>query len=119
MPPDQTPTLDPRETSGGDWLAPAEALDRCRRCEIRLPPPTWTTLRELEPHDTVNDVVHWARTRSLAVREPKLVARDDRKLLVLPGDPLNDEPWTEPSPRETRFELRDDRWIPVEQQETR
>ncbi len=35
--------------------------------------------------------------------------------LVLPGDPLNGEPWTEQPPAETRFELEDNRWIPVAQ----
>lgn len=115
MPPGQTPTPDMTETTGGDWFTPPDALERCRRRDIVLPPPTWTTLRELEPHATVDEVIRWARTRSLAVREPKLVAHADRTLLVLPGDPLNGDPWSEQSPAETRFELEDNRWIPVAQ----
>ena len=48
MPPGQTPAHDDTETTHGVWVTPADALARCRRGDTSLPPPTWTTLRELE-----------------------------------------------------------------------
>ena len=113
MPRNQTPVLDTRETTGGDWLQASVALGRCRRREILLPLPTWTSLREIEPFATVDDVLTWAPTRPNAVREPRLVVQDDRKLLVLPGDPLNEDAWPEAPPIDSRFELEGDRWTPV------
>ena len=115
MPADQVPVHDPRETTGGEWLAPSDAISRCLRREIALPPPTWTTLREIEPLRDVEAILAWARTREVAVREPRLFVRGDRRLLVLPGDPLCDEAAVEPPRSETRFELRHDRWIAVEE----
>jgi 8-oxo-dGTP pyrophosphatase MutT (NUDIX family) len=115
MPADQIPVHDPKETTGGEWLAPSEALSRGLRREIVLPPPTWTTLRELEPFADVEAILVWARTRAIAVREPQLVIRGDRRLLVLPGDPLSGEAAAEPPASETRFELNQDRWMPIAQ----
>ena len=50
--PAQTPAHDDTETTHSGWVTPADALARCRRGEMSLPPPTWTTLRELEAFRT-------------------------------------------------------------------
>src|SRR5207253_4382988 len=110
MPADQVPVHDPRETTGGEWLAPSDALARGLRREMLLPPPTWTTLRGIEPFPSVDAILEWARTRAIAVREPRLLMCGDRRLLVLPGDPLCDETAAEPLRAETRFELDEGRW---------
>ena len=111
MPPDQTPAHDDTETTHGVWVTPGDALARCRRGETSLPPPTWTTLRELEPLRTVDQVVAWARRRRIQRREPQLVESGNRRWLVLPGDALSAEAPTDPPPPETRFELVEGRWL--------
>ena len=48
LPPGATLDLDPREVAGHAWLTPAAALARMAAGEIRLWPPTSTTLQRLE-----------------------------------------------------------------------
>ena len=91
-------------------MTAATALERCRRGDIDLPPPTWTTLRELEPFKSVDETMMWAGDRRIVRREPKFLVQDGAKMLLLPGDPLNPESWPETTPRETRFILTDGRW---------
>jgi 8-oxo-dGTP pyrophosphatase MutT (NUDIX family) len=109
VPPDQTPAHDETETTHSTWVAPADALAQAIRDEIVLPIPTWTTLRELEPFQTVDDALAWARRRPIVGRMPQLVERDGRRMLVLPGDPLHPEPAADP-PVETRFVHVAGRW---------
>jgi 8-oxo-dGTP pyrophosphatase MutT (NUDIX family) len=111
MPPGQTPAHDDTETTHGVWVTPADALARCRRGDTSLPPPTWTTLRELEAFGKVDEVFEWARGRRIVRCEPRFVESGDRKWLVLPGDPLSSEPPREPPSPETRFELVEGRWL--------
>jgi 8-oxo-dGTP pyrophosphatase MutT (NUDIX family) len=110
VPPDQSPAHDDAETIASEWLTATDAIARGRRGEINLPPPTWTTLRELEPFTSVEAALAWAGRREIHRREPKFVDTDGIKMLLLPGDPLNPEPWPEPLPRETRFILSNGRW---------
>jgi 8-oxo-dGTP pyrophosphatase MutT (NUDIX family) len=113
VPPDQTPAHDETETTHSAWITPAEAMQQGRDGEIVLPPPTWTTLRELESFRTVEAALAWARTRRVARRMPKVLEHEGRRMLVLPGDPLHPEsagPGSEHSPAETRFSFVDRRW---------
>ena len=75
-----------------------------------LPPPTWTTLREIEPFQSVDDTIGWARQRRIVRLEPRFVEHASQKLLLLPGDPLNPEPPAGSPPAETRFVLTGGRW---------
>jgi 8-oxo-dGTP pyrophosphatase MutT (NUDIX family) len=113
VPPDQTPAHDETETTHSAWITPAEAMRQGRAGEIVLPPPTWTTLRELEPFRTVEAALAWARTRRVARRMPKVLDHEGRHLLVLPGDPLHPEPGgpdAHDRSVETRFAFVDRRW---------
>ena len=110
VPPDQSPAHDDAETVESTWIAPADAIARCRRGEIVLPPPTWTSLRELERFASVEDAIAWARSRRIARREPRFVDEDGRKMLLLPGDPLGPDPAGDDIPFETRFVLSEGRW---------
>ena len=110
VPADQTPAHDEKETTASVWITARDAIGRCRDDEIVLPPPTWTTLRELEPFASVDETIAWARRRRIERREPKFVDDHGTKMLLLPGDPLNPEPSLEPAPRETRFILTNGRW---------
>lgn len=63
MPEGQTPKHDESETTALDWLSPREAIARFERRELLLPPPTWTTIRQLA-HRTSMDVYGTRRYRS-------------------------------------------------------
>jgi 8-oxo-dGTP pyrophosphatase MutT (NUDIX family) len=112
VPPHQTPAHDDRETTHSLWVRPAEAIAQAGRDEIVLPPPTWSTLRELEPFASVQDALAWARARTVVRRMPKAMERDGHRMLLLPGDPLHPDPPGDDPPIETRFVLIDHRWRP-------
>lgn len=110
VPAEQTPAHDDTETTHSIWITAAEAIARCRRDDIMLPPPTWATLREIEPFQSVDETIAWARQRRIVRLEPRFIEHAGQKLLVLPGDPLNPEPPTGTPPAETRFVLTNGRW---------
>lgn len=110
VPPNQCPAHDETETTHSVWLLPARAIADAVSGEIVLPPPTWTTLRELERFASVDAAIAWARTRRLVRRQPKLVDEPGRRMLLLPGDPLYPEVEDPEQPAETRFVLVDKRW---------
>ena len=78
--------------------------------DIDLPPPTWTTLRELEHFHAVDDALAWARGRRIVRRQPELLERSGVRMLVIPGDPLHPDPGGDDAPVETRFVRIDGRW---------
>jgi 8-oxo-dGTP pyrophosphatase MutT (NUDIX family) len=108
VPPEQAPAHEHAESTESTWTTAAAALSAAARGDIVLPPPTWATLRELEPFASVDEVLAWARTRKVVRREPKLVEDAETRMLVLPGDPLSPE--YEPVTFETRFRWVEDRW---------
>ena len=110
VPPHQWPAHDETETTHGLWLTPARAIADATSGDIVLPPPTWTTLRELERFTTVEAALAWARSRRVVRRQPKLVDEPGRRMLLLPGDPLYREVEDPEQPAETRFVLVDKRW---------
>lgn len=106
----QAAAHDAHETTDGVWVPPQEALDRCRRGDIALPPPTWTTLRLLSRFGTPEDAWRWAQSCPVPRVQPGFVVRDDgTRLVTLPGDPLC--PAVDGfKAEETRFLLKDGRW---------
>jgi 8-oxo-dGTP pyrophosphatase MutT (NUDIX family) len=105
MPAGQRPMHDAGETTDSLWIGAAEALERFRRDEIVLAPPTWGTLRDLARFATVEETVAWgARARMTAI-QPRPYEEAGRRMLLLPGDPLNPEPCRGEPPDETRFVL--------------
>jgi hypothetical protein len=111
-PTEQLATHDGTETTEGIWVGPADAIARCRRGDIALPPPTWTTLRWLEEFDQVEAALEWARTKPIPRVQPTVVRRGDARLVMLPGDR------TMPAvagfeAKETRFVMSDGRWTPA------
>jgi 8-oxo-dGTP pyrophosphatase MutT (NUDIX family) len=112
VPPHQTPAHDETETTHSAWLRPADAIAQALSGEIVLPPPTWTTLRELEGFATVDAAMTWARPRRIVRRMPLAYEEGGRRLLVLPGDPEHPDPPGDEPPVETRFVLVDNRWRP-------
>jgi 8-oxo-dGTP pyrophosphatase MutT (NUDIX family) len=110
VPPRQTPIHDDRETTHSLWITPSDALAQAEADRIVLPPPTWTTLRELEPFRSVDDALAWSRARQVARRQPLLVEHEGVRMLVMPGDPLHPEPAVDPSRSELRFIHIAGRW---------
>ena len=110
VPPDQTPAHDETETTHGHWMTPAGAIAQAVAGDIILPPPTWTTLRELEAFATVEAALAWGRERRVERRQPRLVEQDGRRLLLLPGDPLHPDPPEGEPPVETRFVFVERGW---------
>jgi 8-oxo-dGTP pyrophosphatase MutT (NUDIX family) len=110
VPPGQMAVADDLETTQGVWLTPSAAIALAQGREIVLPVPTWTTLRELEIFSTVDAALAWARPRQIVGREPRLHTLEGDQFLLLPGDPLNVDPWHEPLPRETRFRFTSGYW---------
>jgi 8-oxo-dGTP pyrophosphatase MutT (NUDIX family) len=101
------------ENSDSAWIDPADAIESCRRGDISLPPPTWTTLRKLGTFGDVGAAAEWARTTLIVPVQPAFIEREDSRLLMLPGDPMNPAPPGFEVPLETRFLMKDHRWTPV------
>jgi len=110
VPPRQTPAHDETETTHSTWVRPADAIAQAIAGDIVLPPPTWTTLREIEPFGSVEQALAWARTREIVRRMPRMLENGERRVLVLPGDPLHPDAGGAHPPVETRFVLVDRRW---------
>jgi hypothetical protein len=110
VPPEQTPAHDETETTHSAWLTPADAIGQSMAGTIVLPPPTWTTLRELEPFRTVDEAMAWATRRKISRRQPKMLEENGRRVLLLPGDPKYPEASDFEQPAETRFVLVEKRW---------
>lgn len=114
LPAGQEARHDEGELTALVWSSPTAALDDCRSGAIMLPPPTWTTLRQLERHTTLAGVLDWARAVKVVRIQPEFVEEGTTRVLTLPGDPTfpSIPGWT--VPEETRFVLEEGRgWLPV------
>jgi 8-oxo-dGTP pyrophosphatase MutT (NUDIX family) len=113
MPEGQHARHDDHETTASAWFTPDEAIEESTAGRIMLPPPTWTTLRQLQAFSTVADVFEWASGREIPRIEPGFIKNDDITMLTLPGDPLFPTIPGWDIPEETRFVLTErNRWQP-------
>ena len=110
VPAHQTPAHDETETTHSAWVRPKDAIAQAIDGDVVLPPPTWTTMRELEPFASVEGALAWARGRRIVRRMPTMLEEGGRRMLVLPGDPRHPDPPGDDPPVETRFVLLDRRW---------
>ena len=110
LPEGADPVHDNGETTHSEWMDPEDAVERCRRNDIALPPPTWTTLRTLEKLTSVDEAIAWARARQLVRIEPGFISNEEVTMLTLPGDPTFPPVEGFETPEETRFILTDGRW---------
>jgi 8-oxo-dGTP pyrophosphatase MutT (NUDIX family) len=110
VPPEQTPAHDDTETTHSTWMTPAVAIAQSIDQEIVLPPPTWTTMRELERFRTVDEALTWARHRRVVRRQPVMLDEDGHRVLLVPGDPGHPDPPGDDIPTETRFVSVDRQW---------
>lgn len=90
LPDGQHAIHDDAELTDSCWLTAADAVAACKRGDIKLMYPTFSTLREIAPYHDVGDVVSWARRRAetgSARLLPAFVTVDGSDTVVLPGDP--------------------------------
>jgi len=114
MPAGQDPRHDDGEMTAMAWLSPKLAIARFERRELLLPPPTWTTIRQLEKLASIDAVFAWARQRTVVRVMPGFIKTDTQVMLTLPGDPLFPTIPGWEVPEETRFVLEDGaRWQPL------
>jgi 8-oxo-dGTP pyrophosphatase MutT (NUDIX family) len=113
MPAGQNAQHDEGEMTELVWLTPHDAVERCRRDAMMLPPPTWTTLKELARFDSIERAVEWARTKPIVRVQPRFILDEIQTMLTLPGDPLHPTIPGWEIPEDTRFVLDHGRWKPV------
>lgn len=114
MPAGQEPRHDAGEMTALAWMSPAVAIAKFERRELLLPPPTWTTIRQLEKLRSIDEVFAWARHRKVVRVMPGFVKTAERTMLTLPGDPLFPAIPDWEVPEETRFVLEEGaRWQPL------
>jgi 8-oxo-dGTP pyrophosphatase MutT (NUDIX family) len=113
MPAGEVAKHDASETTEFSWLTPREAIERCERGEIMLPPPTWTTLKRMRRHETLDELFAWAQGAAIPRVQPQFLKSEQQTMLTLPGDPTYPtiDGWD--VPEDTRFLLQDGRWRPV------
>jgi 8-oxo-dGTP pyrophosphatase MutT (NUDIX family) len=110
-PSDQVAAHDGRETTASTWIRAAEAIACCRRGEITLAPPTWTTLRWLEAFRDVDAALKWARSEPIHRIQPLMIQNGDVRIVTLPeGAPRR----ADGGVVEARFELKAGRWRPLD-----
>ena len=110
LPHGQRAVHDDRETIQSEWMEPGLAVERCRRDEIALPPPTWTTLRTLSKLSSADEVMQWACQRRHVRIQPGFIKNETVTMLTLPGDPMFPSVEGFETPEETRFILENGRW---------
>ena len=114
MPAGQEAKHDESETTALEWLSPEEAMARFERREMLLPPPTWTSIRQLAKRSSIEDVIEWTRRTPIVRVMPGFRKTDTEFILMLPGDPLVPAIPGWETPEETRFILQDGtRWQPL------
>jgi 8-oxo-dGTP pyrophosphatase MutT (NUDIX family) len=86
LPPGQEARHDGRETSAGEWLAPAEALARYRKGEAQLVPPTFMLLSELSRFRDVAAALAAAEARSVTTILPRVYSDAGGVAFLYPGD---------------------------------
>jgi 8-oxo-dGTP pyrophosphatase MutT (NUDIX family) len=90
-PPGAEASVDGGECVDARWLRPVSALEAHARDELMLVFPTIKHLEALAQAESVADALHKARTREVVPVQPKVLIRDQKPVLLLPGEPGYDE----------------------------
>lgn len=86
LPAGQVPAHFDGESDLGEWVRPADALQRQAEQQIAMLPPTAFTLAELAEFGSVADVMAAAAARDIRRILPKVIVTGDDVRLLLPGD---------------------------------
>lgn len=88
-PPDQDATHDGSEVTDIRWVTVREALDAARERTMKLPLPTIANLKDMEPCQSVAEMIAWANERQrqgIIKLRPILVDHHGRQKWVVWGD---------------------------------
>lgn len=80
-------TIDGSECVDARWLRPAAALHAHQRNELMLVFPTIKHLEALAGMESVADTLEKARSGEVVPVQPRVVVRDGKAEVLLPGDP--------------------------------
>jgi 8-oxo-dGTP pyrophosphatase MutT (NUDIX family) len=75
------------ETVDAGWYAPRDALDAYASGSLSLVFPTIKTLEQLSRFDSADELLGWARGRTVEPIEPRVVMEGEVARVVLPGEP--------------------------------
>ncbi|MDP9294827.1 MAG: NUDIX hydrolase [Actinomycetota bacterium] len=87
LPAGADPQPDGAETVDLGWFTPAGALEAYAREEIALVFPTIKTLEQLAPFPSADELLEWARGRTVVAVQPRVVTEGEVARVVLPGEP--------------------------------
>lgn len=112
---------DGQEVTDERWLTPKEALERYRKRELILSPPTWATMRDLAPFDTFDDAAVFAKRAKPYAICPHFtpLEKEGTGVILLPGDPNYPDfegvdTTIRGRPTRTRIGMRDGQWYDFE-----
>jgi 8-oxo-dGTP pyrophosphatase MutT (NUDIX family) len=86
-PADAVAQPDGGETVDAAWYAPAAALDAYARGSLSLVFPTIKTLEQLSRFGSADELLAWARGRTVEPIQPRVVMEGEVARIVLPGEP--------------------------------
>jgi 8-oxo-dGTP pyrophosphatase MutT (NUDIX family) len=86
-PPAQEPRPDGGETVDARWYTPQNALAAYEDEEILLVFPTIKHLEALAPFGSADELLEWARGRTVEPVEPQVVRDGEVARIVMPGEP--------------------------------
>jgi 8-oxo-dGTP pyrophosphatase MutT (NUDIX family) len=92
LPAGADPEPDGAETVDLGWFTPAGALEAYAREEIALVFPTIKTLEQLVPFTSADELLEWARDRTVVPVQPRVVTEGEVARVVLPGEPGYEAP---------------------------
>ncbi len=87
LPQGAVPRVDGEEMVNAGWYTPAAALQAAHDGEILLVFPTIKNLEQLATFNSADELVSYARSRTIAPVEPRVVGQGETARLVLPGEP--------------------------------
>ena len=119
VPEGQIPSADQKETTAGMWLTPQQALKANISGDIPLTPPAMCMLEELAPFSSVEDMVRFARSRTMSDPIlPILTTINGYETLLLSKDELyatyvgkEKQNYNNPD-KSVRIILKNGRWLP-------
>jgi 8-oxo-dGTP pyrophosphatase MutT (NUDIX family) len=85
-------TPDGGECVDARWLRPRDALVACERDELLLVFPTIKQLEQLSRFGSVDEALDAARARTVEPVQPRVVVREGKPEVLLPGEPGYDDP---------------------------
>ena len=92
MPEDQVCRPDMKETVGGCWVTPREALEGGLTGEMPLSPPIVVTLHQLEAHGSFDELMNGASHRPWGEAFlPRLIPLSRGNIIIEPWDPMYHE----------------------------